>query len=177
MPTSPRLLVLALAALTALAVAPAASAAEHSLGLGVEYWKSLDDLVDEQFDVVDLEEDGFSWVASWRVQPRGIFSFELDVEDSEDGFGGSTEDSITPLAFLLVGHGLYAGAGVGKTFSDGLEDDASDLFWAARLGWELALLPGVSVDVHANYRADAFEGLEDASSDAITLGAILRFSL
>lgn len=170
----PRLLLLAA---LAVALAPAAGAADHSLGLGVQYWKSLDDLVDDEFDDIELDEDGFSYVASWRIAPEGIFSFEIDLEYSEDGFGGSTEESFTPLAFLLVGHGLYAGVGVGQTYSDGLEGDHSDLFYAARLGWELALLPGVSLDLHANYRSDAFETLDQASSDGITLGAIARFDL
>jgi hypothetical protein len=173
-----RLALLALLLTAATLLAPAtAAAADHSLGLGIQYWKSLDDLVDEEFDDVDLDDDGFSYVASWRIEPEGIFSFAIDLEYSEDGFGGSTEESFTPLAYLLVGHGLYAGVGAGQTFSDGLSGDHSDLFFAARVGWELSLLPGVSVDFNANYRSDSFETLDEASSDGVTFGAIVRFAL
>ena len=65
----------------------------------------------------------------------------------------------------------WARVGAGVTISDGLPDDVSDPFWAARVGWDFQVLPNVHVDLNANYRADAFSELEEVDSDAVTLGA------
>ena len=78
---------------------------------------------------------------------------------------------------MLVEWGLYGGVGVGVTISDTLDDNVSDPFYAARLGWDFQVLPRLHVDVHANYRANTFAELEDYDSDSITLGAALRVAL
>ena len=163
------------AALALVALAPAASAAEHRLGIGAHFWKTVDDLVDDTFS--DIEDDGLAYVLSYQYIPRGLLRLEIDLEYYDDGFGGSPEGAISPLAYVLIGRSLYGGVGVGVTFSDGLDDDVSDPYFAARLGYELHLLPGLSVDINANYRADAFNDLDQADTDAITLGALLRFNL
>jgi hypothetical protein len=156
------------------ATAPAARAAQHRFGIGGHYWRALDDI-----DVDDLrvEEDGVAPYFTYQYAPEGIFRLELDLEYYEAGFGGSTDDAVSPLAFVLVELGLYGGLGVGVTISDGLSDNVSDPFWVARLGYDFAVLPRVHVDVNANYRANTFEGLEDYDSDSITLGAAVRFAL
>ncbi|MEM9593479.1 MAG: hypothetical protein AAGD06_04425 [Acidobacteriota bacterium] len=168
-------LVLALLPLFILAVTPNADAAEHRLGLGAHFFKTLDDLADDGFD--DVEEDGFAYLASWKVVPGGLIHFQVDVEYYPDGFGGSTSSAFAPTAFVGVGGTFYAAAGVGVTVSSDFQDDVSDPFFAGRVGWELDLLPGISVDLNLNYKAGAFDELEDASTDAITLGAMVRFTL
>ena len=76
---------------------------------------------------------------------------------------------------------VYGGVGVGITHSDGFtiadseyDDEWSDPWFAARAGVDLLLLPKVHLDINANYRADAFNALDEAESDAITLGASIR---
>ena len=150
------------------------SAAEHRLGVGVHYWKTLDNLADDRFG--SIEEEGRAWVFSYQYVPAGLFRFEVDLEYADDGFGGSTSSSYSPVGYVLLGSGLYGGIGIGFTSSGGLMDDFSDPFYAARLGFEMKLLPGLGVDINGNYRAGAFDELGDASSDAITLGASVRFS-
>ena len=150
------------------------SAAEHRLGVGVHYWKTLDNLADDRFG--SIEEEGRSWVFSYQYVPAGLFRFEVDLEYADDGFGGSTSSSYSPVGYVLLGSGLYGGIGIGFTSSDGLMDDFPDPFYAARLGFEMKLLPGLGVDINGNYRAGAFDELGDASTDAITLGATVRFS-
>ena len=150
------------------------SAAEHRLGIGVHYWKTLDSLADDRFG--DIKDEGQAWVASYQYVPAGLFRFEFDLEYDKDGFGGSSESSYSPMAYVLVGSGLYGGVGIGITSSSGLMDDFSDPFYAARLGFEKKLVPGLGIDVNGNYRAGAFDELEDASTNAITFGASLRFS-
>lgn len=161
--------------LTALLHPGAAAAADHRLGLGIHYWKTVDDIVDDRFD--DLEDDGFAWILSYRWDPAGLINFQFDVEYYGDGYGGSAESAFSPIVYALVGDKLYGGIGVGVIFSDGLEDDVSDPFFAARVGYEFTLLPGIRLDLNANYRAGAFDELDQASTDAITLGALVRFNL
>lgn len=165
-------LLILICALLALAAPAAADEPRHSFGVGAHYWTAVDDLVSDDFAI---DEDGLAGVLSYQFRPGGLIAFELDVEIFPDGFGGADSTAFAPAAFVLVGHGLYGGVGVGVTVSDDFEDNVSDPFYAARVGFVLQLLPRLRIDINANYRADAFKDLGDVDSDAITLGAILRF--
>ncbi len=169
------LIIVTLAALASGLATSAAGAAEHRLGLGVHYWRTVDDLADEGFE--DIEDDGLSYLVSYQYIPRGLIRFEIDIEYYGDGFAGSTESAFSPVGYIVVGSGFYVAAGVGVTISDGLEDDISDPFYSGRVGWVFDLLPGVALDINANYRANAFSELEDADTNAITLAGLVRFSL
>jgi hypothetical protein len=171
----PKRLAIATLALAALLAPAAAQAAEHYLGGGIHYWRTIDDLADEGFD--DIEDEGRSFVLSYQAVPAGILSFQMDLEYFEEGFGGATEEAFSPQVYVVVGHGLYAAVGAGVIYSDDFEDEFSDVFYAARVGFNFAVLPRVRLDVNANYRAGAFDELEDADTDAITLGAVIRFRL
>ena len=153
-------------------VAAPVFAANHRIGAGVHHWQTVDDLADEGFE--GLEDEGTSGILSYQYAPEGIFSLEVDLEYFADGFGGSTEEALSPQVFVLVGHGLYAGAGVGVTYSDG---DSSDPFYAARLGFDITLIPRLSVDIHANYRFDDWDLIDEAETDTVTLGAIVRLRI
>ncbi|MGH9380683.1 MAG: hypothetical protein ACRD2Z_08740 [Thermoanaerobaculia bacterium] len=165
----------ALLMLVGIIAATPAQAAEKRLGFGVHYWRTVDDIDDEGLG--DIEDDGVSYLGSYQILPGGLLSFEFDLEYFEAGFGGSEDAVFSPQAFLLVGHGLYAGVGVGVGYSDGFEDDVSDPFYIARVGFNMELLPKLFLDINANYQANAFSELDQADTDAITLGALLRFGL
>jgi hypothetical protein len=161
----------------ALAVPSSARAeAEFTLGLGAHYWRTLDDLVDEGFDV---EEEGLAPVAAWQYFPGGLVGFEVEVEYFEAGFGGATGDAVAPSVYVLVSaqDGLYGGVGIGVTLSDDFDGNVSDPFYTGRIGFVLGLLPKIGLDINANYRAASFSELEEADTDAITLGASLRIGL
>lgn len=162
-------------ALLALLIATPGGAAEHRLGGGIHYWRALDDFDDEGFD--NLEESGVSYLASYQYVPRGLFRFEVDLEFFGDGFGGSESSAISPLGFVVLGKGLYAGLGVGVTYSDDFDGSFSDPFYAARLGFDVEVLPRLFIDIQANYQFDTFGELDSPDSDAITFGAIARFEL
>lgn len=164
-----------LAALVSLAAGGApAAAAEHRFGLGVNYWRALDDVVADDFD---LDEDGLAPYLTYQLRPAGLFSFEVNLEYFERGFGGSTAEAYSPQLYVLIGHGLYGGVGIGVTYSSDLPDDVSDPFYAARIGYVLTLVPRIHLDINLNYRAGTFDTLDEASSDTITLGAAVRFGL
>jgi hypothetical protein len=155
-------------------VATAASAGEHRLGFGYHYWQTLDDIEIDELDEVD--DEGSSIVASYQYLPGGLIKLEVDLEYFEEGFGGALDEAYAPQFFVLFGRNFYAGVGVGVTNSDGFADgdEWSDPWYAGRIGLELLLLPRVHLDINANYRADAFKELEEAETDALTLGASLR---
>lgn len=157
-----------------LALPQSSGAAEHRFGVGVNYWETVDDLVDEGFDV---EEDGLAPVLTYQYRPGGLIGFQIDLEYFEEGFGGSTSEALSPQAYLTVGGGIYGAVGVGVTYSDDFDDELSDPFWAARVGLDFELLPRIHLDIHANYRADAFDELDQASTDTVTLGVALRAGL
>jgi hypothetical protein len=156
----------------AVPVAAPALAADHRIGVGVHHWQTVDDLADEGFS--DLDDSGNSGILSYQYMPEGIFSLELDMEYFADGFGGATESAWSPQAYLLVGHGLYAGAGIGTVYSDG---ETSDAFYAAKVGVDFTLIPRLSVDVNANYRFNDWSLIDEVDTDTVTFGAVLRLRL
>lgn len=159
--------------LVAVPLARAASAADHSLGPGVHYWRSLDDLAEKGFP--DIDDSGVSWLVSYLYDLEGPLKFALELEYFPDGYSGSTDSAIAPQALVLFGGKLYGGVGAGVTASDSIDGTFSDPYFMTRIGLVLPVLPHVSVDLNLNYQADAFNELGSVESDAITLGAILRF--
>ncbi|RMH18426.1 MAG: hypothetical protein D6696_13090 [Acidobacteria bacterium] len=174
-PRSPiRRALLPLAVLWATALAAPAGAADQRFGIGILYADATGDVVR---DGMRLDDASVAGVLSYQYRPGGLFAFELDLELYPDGTGGAESFAAAPVAYLLFGKGLYAGLGVGVTISSDFGGSVSDPFFAARLGFNLKILPRMTLDVNANWRADAFNELDDPDVDAITLGASLRFTL
>ena len=158
--------------LTWLASAPAALAG-HSIGLGANYWKTIDNI--NTGDFTNIDETGLSWLASYQYRPEGIFKLEIDLEYYPELAGEKTLWS--PEAFVLVGGTIYAGAGVGIYYSDGVFNNAP--FFMLRAGFDFAILPFLSLDINANYRFNDWSSFDTSNldTDTIRLGAALRFSL
>lgn len=163
--------ILAMLACATLGAAPA-EAGEHRLGVGAHFWKTVDDIVDDA-SIGDIEDDGYAFVLSYRYVPGGLVFFQVDVDYYADGYGGSTETAYTPMGFVGVGRDWYVAAGIGVTITD---DFTSDHFYVGRIGWDLDLLPGISLDMYASYEIDAFKEIDQLRSDATTLGAVVRFT-
>ncbi len=158
---------------SALTATPA-GAAEHRLGLGLHYWKSLDDLAR---DFPGVQDSGVSWLVSYQIDPPGLFKFEGDLEYFRKGFGGSEGAAFKPQIFVLAGGKYYGGVGVATTFSSSFENNRSSYFFIARAGIEYTLLPGMRIDLNLNYESDVFDELDNFNSDAITLGVFVRFNI
>ena len=139
----------------------------HRFGAGANYWIALDDI-----DVDDVDEDGFSYFASYQFRPT-LIGLQADLEFLPDRFG---EDAIAPAAYVVLGKALYAAAGVGILSIDG--DWADDPFFAFKAGLDLEVLPHLFLDVSASYRFDPETELEDAvdniDTDTVFLGAAVR---
>ncbi len=141
------------------------------IGVGANYWKTVDNV-----DVENFDEDGLSWIASLQVPLAEYSKIELGVEWFEKGFGGSTDDIYAPQAFFILGKGLYAGVGVGGYYTDG--EFADDPFYALRAGFDIEILPSLFLDINANYRFQTWDDLsdegKDIDTDTVTLGAAVR---
>jgi hypothetical protein len=149
----------------------------HSLGFGLHYWRTIDEL-----DVAhgDLDESGVAWVASYRYAPATLIQIEADLEVFPEGFGGADETAYAPQVYLMVGSAIYAALGVGVVYSPDFTDDFSDPFYQLRAGLDLELLPKIHVDVNANYQffdwdLDTFD--DNIDTDSVTLGASVRIEL
>ena len=155
--------------LLVLAFPAVGTSAEHRLGGGVNYWVMLDSL-DDEFD-----KNGLSYQVSYQYW-AGLLGVEVDVELLPKRFD---ETAIAPQAYLLIGKGIYAGAGIGIVHSGG--DFADEPFFALKAGVNLELLPSTYLDISANYRFNEKADLEDKSknidTDTVFLGAAFRFGL
>jgi len=167
--------VLSLFVLAALAPA-AARGAEQELGLGLRYWKALDDLVDEGLPK-KLDDSGLAWVGSYLFDVEGPLKFAIELEYARDGFGGATGSAWTPQVLALIGGTLYGGVGIAMTLASGLPNNHSDPFFVGRFGVDLALLPHLTLDINLNWQSDAFNSIDNISSDTLTLGAIVRYRI
>lgn len=153
-------------------VATGALAGEHRIGGGANYWVSIDDI-----EVGDgkLDDDGIAFFGSYQYW-GGLLGLEVDLEFLPDRFG---ESAVSPQAYLLVGRGIYAGIGIGTTYTDG--DFAEEPFYALKAGFNLELLPGIYADIYGNYRfndkADFDNDDSDIDTDTVFLGMAVRIAL
>jgi hypothetical protein len=146
--------------------------AAQRLGVGGHYWSSV-----SAIDVNDIDENGYSWIISYQYRPAGLLGFEADLEIYPSDYVGLNQGAYAPQAWVLVGGTIYAGLGAGIYYSDSRFADAP--FYVVRAGLDLALLPGIFLDINANYRFEEWGHLNDIrgdiSTDTVTLGATLRF--
>lgn len=160
--------------LSAMIVLPAmrASAADFEAGVGANYWYSLKDAVDKSFD-----EDGLGWMISTRWMWTRYLGLGFELERSPDNFVLLEKEMYAPSVHLVVGNGIYAGLGVGWYYYDG--DFYQDEWYNVRAGLKLRFLDPFIIDINVNYRADAFDKVEeakDADSESLTLGGAIRFA-
>ena len=162
-----------LVALSILALPGKATAGEHHLGLGINFWKSVDSIAKDGFP--DVEDSGVSWILSYLYDMEGPFKVELDLEYFREGFGGATEPAFAPQALVLFGGDLYGGVGIGITLSESFDNNYSSPYFLAKVGFDWTVLPRISIDTNLNWRADAFNELDNFSSSAVTLAVIARY--
>lgn len=152
-----------------------ARAEHHQIGGGVHYWRTIDEIDD---DDGDIDEDGFGFVASYQYRP-GLLGLGIDVEWKDKGFAGAPEDVYEPQAYLIVGGMLYAAGGIGGYYTDG--EFADDPFYLFRAGLDLEILPAFHLDIHAIYRFEEWEQIDEepteVDTDTVTIGVAARIEL
>jgi len=168
-----KLLFLAVVAfsLVSLASVSTALAGSHRLGLGANYWKTLDDV-----NVTNIDESGLSYLASYQYVPEGIFKLEVNLE-YYPSLGVDQKAFWSPEVFVLVGGTLYAGVGIGDYFNGDVFSDTP--FFMLRAGIDFKILPFIAVDINANFRFNNWDTLkaDDIDTNTIRLGACVRLSL
>ena len=162
----------ALAALLFTVVVPAASAGGFELGVGANYWYSIDEAKDHSFD-----RDGLGWMISSRLPLSQLLALGLEVEQSPDNFVFLEEKLYLPAAYLILGDTVYAGLGVGTYYYD--DDFYGDVWYALRAGFKIPIIPRALVlDINANYRVENWDDIKDAGDkvdkDTLMIGAALR---
>jgi len=151
-------------------------AAEHYVGGGARFFRTLNDV--EIDNIGKIDADGNSLIVSYLADTAGLFKIEFDIEYFGNGYGEQTGAIVSPQLLVLVGGKLYGGVGAGIQYvQDNLVgDDASDVFYIGRLGLQFTLLPRLKLDLNANYQTDVFDKVfNGASSSSVTLGAMARF--
>jgi hypothetical protein len=162
---------LALAVLAfASGLAGTTEAVEHRLGVGANYWHTIDEIKDAD----EFDRDGVSWYVSYQLKPVWLLFFDLQLEQMPEGFMASAKEVYAPQAyagieFLFV----YGALGIGKYFAD----ETDELFYAVRAGLNLNLLPFLGLDLYGNYRFGEWNGIEERKNidtDTVTVGAAVR---
>lgn len=160
----------AAALLAATPVLGAESSAEFRIGAGATYWVALDDI-----DVENVDENGFSYLATLQLR-NPMAGLGLDLEMMPERFG---DDAYCGQLYVILGKGIYVGAGIGLTMVDG--DVQNDPFYSLRAGVDIEVLSGLHLDISVQYRFNDTADLKDENSeidaDTLYLGAALRISL
>lgn len=142
----------------------------HRIGLGVNYWKTLEDLGE------DFDEDGFSYLLSYQYAPAWFVKVGTNLEVFPE-LANSTGTILAPELFVTFGGLFYGGVGVGIYYNDATWSDAP--FYMFRAGFDIPVLPRLFIDLNANYRFNDWKTLEwsDLDTDTIRLGVAVRFVL
>ncbi len=163
-----------LTATAALALCTSAFAKSgFEIGIGANYWYSLDDAVDKSFD-----DNGLGYMISTRINIADYLSIGLELERSPDNFIALEKEMYAPSAHLILGDWIYVGLGAGTYYYDG--DFYDDYWYNLRAGIKLQLLPSIVLDINANYRMDSWKDMgtvkNDIDTDNVIAGAAIRLA-
>jgi hypothetical protein len=143
------------------------------VGLGVGYWTKVGSI-----DYKPVDTEGLTWLLSYQAKVAPLVKLELDAEFLPDKFGGASRKVIAPEAFVVVGYGLYAAAGIGIYYNteDGFADNP---FYALRVGLDFPVLPYLHADLSVSYHFEHWKELDgfDINKDTLEAGAALRLEL
>lgn len=141
----------------------------HRIGVGANYWTAIDDI-----DTDNLDDNGLSYYVSYQYWPS-LIGVEAAYEWLPDHIG---DDAMAPQAYIILGSGIYAAAGIGALYIDG--EFLDDPFYAFKAGLNLELLPSLYVDISACYRFSERSDLKndetDIDTDTVFLGGAVRLA-
>ncbi len=144
------------------------------LGVGANYWYSLDDAIDSDHE---FDEDGLGWMISSRWMWTDYLGLGFEFERSPDNYVALDDYVYAPSAHLILGGGLYLGLGIGYNYYDG--DFYEDPFYNVRAGIKTRFVSPFIIDINLNYRTMSFDDARDVfnhslDTDTLTLGAAVR---
>ena len=164
----------AFAALFFSAAAQTVFASGFEIGVGANYWYSIDEAKDRSFD-----RDGLGWMVTSRLGLTDYFAIGLEVEQTPDNFVFLDEKLYMPAVYAILGDGIYLGIGAGTYYYDG--DFYEDVWYALRGGFKFPILTrNLVLDINVNYRVENWDGIKDVKdtvdSDTLMVGAALRLA-
>lgn len=170
-------LILAFTALISLSglTLPATAAPAHRLGIGANYWRTIDRIKEDDYK---LDDTGVSWLLSYQHALASLLKLQVDMEIFPAGFGGSDEATYAPQAYLVLGSVIYLAGGIGIGYADG--KFADEPFYALRAGLDWELFSFLHIDAHADYRfldwdnSNLRDQLKNINTDTVMLGIALR---
>ncbi len=144
------------------------------IGVGANYWYSIEEVEDQAFD-----RDGLGWMITSRVPLAKYLAIGLEIEQTPENFAFLEDKLYMPAAYAILGRGIYIGLGVGTYYYDG--DFYSDVWYALRAGLEVPILTRhLVLDVNVNYRVEEWSGIKEADdfvdSDTLMIGAAIRLA-
>jgi hypothetical protein len=145
--------------------------ADVRIGGGIHYLRTLGDIK----DAPEFDENAIGFMGS-VLFTHMMFRLEGDIEIIPD-YGASEKTMFEPQAYAMIGRFIYGGVGIGIGYLD--EGWQSNPFYALRAGVDF-YVGGLDLDVFASYRFQKANDLEHLGSDdldAITFGALIRFSI
>ena len=162
-------------------------AAEHSIGFGAHYFRTLDEISDDLEDEFgdSFHEDGVALNLSYRYKPDPLYGFLFELQTYPDGYYFA-ENAYSPRFIFCLGSTIYAGAGVAwnyfsaeDAFSEIIDDgEWSDAYYLIRGGLEFPLfIPALKIDINATYDFNTWHELDEFDSDLLTFGAGVRIIL
>ena len=157
-----------------LAAATTVQAKSFEIGGGATYWYSIDEAKDKSFD-----RDGLAYYVSSEIFLANYLAIALEVEKMPEDFVFLEEDMYLPAAYLILGDGIYVGAGVGGYYYDG--EFEGDPWFALRGGFKIPFFSNALVlDVNVNYRTEKWDDIKNADdkigSETLMVGAALRLA-
>lgn len=168
-------------------VTGAAHAGDHSFGVGVHYFYTLDEIGDELGDSVSsiFKDDGFAYNFSYRYKFNQRFGFLTEVQLYPDGYHDA-KTVVSPRIFMLLGKSIYGGIGMGwnnvrwrdETKDLHVSGDWTDPFYMLRAGLEFSIfVEHLLLDIHADYEFNYWNDVKELDSDILTFGAGIRITI
>jgi hypothetical protein len=160
-------------------VVTSVQAIEHRLGGGVEFWTLTKNVA-----IHSVADSGPAWIVSYQLQALPLVSLEADVKFYDKYFGqnGGENDKevLAPQLGLVVGKGIYGGAGVGILYSTEFADNP---FYFVRAGVAFPIAPRLSIDLNLNYQFMDWDPVFQYSdgkyhaidADVVSAAAVMRF--
>jgi opacity protein-like surface antigen len=162
-------------------------AVEHSLGIGVHYFYTLQDIkndFNEEFGG-DFHRDGIACNVSYRFKPNPHFGLLLELQDYPNGYYAA-KSAYSPRVLVLLGKSLYIGAGAAWNHLDWendvdpslTQDNWSNTYYLLRAGFDWPfIVEDLKIELSTTYEFNNWSEIKDIDTDLLTFGAGLRVIL
>jgi len=162
-------------------------AGDHTFGVGVHYFYTLDDISPEWDDVFgdSFHRDGLAINFSYRYKFNPHVGILAEIQTYPDGYIDASS-VVSPRVLVVLGQGFYVGGGIGWNNVDWEEatqdmhssNDWTDSYFLLRAGFEFPIInQNLFLDFNANYEFNQWNEVQEFDSDILTFGAAIKITL